>query len=390
MIVRRLEEIAGTAREVSPESRNWLSRRLLLKDDGMGFSFHDTVVRAGTETLIHYKRHLEAVYCIEGEGEVELIDGGETIPLRPGTLYVLDRHERHFLRALREMRIICVFTPPLRGGEVHGPDGSYEAEGERPAPPSLRGAANRPRERLKFAYLNLREHPRGNFMLRLLVEEGFVPDLLVEEDSTLAARGRKTLLGELEKASPGVPLPPTAAEALAGRPVARIVVPDHNGPECEGALGDLDPDLILLGDTRILRTPILTIPEIGIVNVHPGYLPEVRGNTPYVWAVVKDLPQGCSAHFIDEGIDSGPILLRQKIRLPRGASFPLLLCEINRLCAELAVEVMHLVRTGVREGIPQDNFSFPAAGPEALPLAPPDVRREAAGRLERGDYGHLT
>ncbi|HQI23528.1 MAG TPA: ectoine synthase, partial [Smithella sp.] len=68
MLVRTIDDIRGTRREVFAENKNWVSRRLLLKKDGMGFSFHETIIFAGTETHIWYKHHLEAVFCVEGEG----------------------------------------------------------------------------------------------------------------------------------------------------------------------------------------------------------------------------------------------------------------------------------------------------------------------------------
>jgi L-ectoine synthase len=123
MIVRRLEDIAGTEKEV--DAGNWTSRRFLLRKDGMGFSMHDTLIRAGTETFIWYAHHLEAVYCVEGEGEVELVESGEVFPIRAGTLYALDGHEKHLLRGRTDMRMVCVFNPPLTGKEVHDTDGVY-------------------------------------------------------------------------------------------------------------------------------------------------------------------------------------------------------------------------------------------------------------------------
>jgi L-ectoine synthase len=125
VIVRERAEVLGTEREVVTE--NWTSRRLLLAADGMGFSLHDTVIRPGTETVMEYRHHLEAVYCLEGEGEVQVLPDGPTHPIRAGTLYALDRHERHALRAKRRMRMVCVFNPPCTGSEVHGPDGAYPA-----------------------------------------------------------------------------------------------------------------------------------------------------------------------------------------------------------------------------------------------------------------------
>ena len=125
MIVRRLDEIIGTDRDVQAETGTWVSRRLLLKNDDMGFSFHDTTIFAGTETLIWYKNHLEAVYCVGGEGELEVIETGEIFKISDGTMYALNNHEKHHLRAFSDMRLICVFNPPLTGKEVHDKDGVY-------------------------------------------------------------------------------------------------------------------------------------------------------------------------------------------------------------------------------------------------------------------------
>ena len=125
MIVRTLEEIVGSERDVRAENGNWVSRRFLLKDDGLGFSFHETIIFAGTETDIWYKHHLEAVYCVGGEGEIEDLETGVTHPLRDGTLYALDGHERHKLRAFRDLRLVCAFNPPVTGREVHDADGAY-------------------------------------------------------------------------------------------------------------------------------------------------------------------------------------------------------------------------------------------------------------------------
>ena len=123
MIVRRLEEIQGTDRDV--EAPTFSSRSFLLKNDRMGFSFHDTILHAGSETLIWYKNHLEAVYCIDGIGELEDLDNGEIHQIQAGTFYALDGHERHYLRAKTDLRMMCVFSPALTGKEVHDKEGVY-------------------------------------------------------------------------------------------------------------------------------------------------------------------------------------------------------------------------------------------------------------------------
>ncbi len=125
MIVRRLEEVIGSERDVKADNGNWVSRRLLLRDEKMGFSLHDTTIFAGTETYIHYKNHLEAVYCVGGEGEIEDLGTGEIHPLADGTMYALNGNERHYLRARTDMRMVCVFNPALTGDEVHDGEGAY-------------------------------------------------------------------------------------------------------------------------------------------------------------------------------------------------------------------------------------------------------------------------
>jgi len=123
MIVRSLESLAGTEREVRGET--WVSRRLLLKGDGMGFSLHETVLHAGTETRMHYKNHLEAVLCVGGEAEIEDLATGLRHRIVPGTMYALNEHDRHVLRVKEDFRCVCVFNPPCTGAETHDADGSY-------------------------------------------------------------------------------------------------------------------------------------------------------------------------------------------------------------------------------------------------------------------------
>lgn len=123
MIVRKLDELSGSAREVAAET--WTSRRLLLAGDGMGFSLHDTLIHAGTTTEIHYQNHLEAVYCVAGKGRVRVVDTGEVHEIESGTMYALDGREKHLLIADTPMRMICVFNPPLVGPETHDENGVY-------------------------------------------------------------------------------------------------------------------------------------------------------------------------------------------------------------------------------------------------------------------------
>ena len=126
MIVRKLSDAAQSNRKIISPDGNWESIRLLLKDDQMGFSFHVTTIYKGADFQMHYQNHLESVYCMSGKGEVETLADGKKYPIESGTIYSLDKHDKHILRAFEEMTMACVFNPPLNGKEVHNDEGAYE------------------------------------------------------------------------------------------------------------------------------------------------------------------------------------------------------------------------------------------------------------------------
>ena len=130
MIVRNLEQAEKEGRKIVDPKGNWDSTRLLLKDDKMGFSFHITTIYKDADFQMHYQNHLESVYCISGEGEVQTLDDGTTYAIKPGTVYILDKNDKHVLRAFSEMKMACVFNPPLTGREVHNEHGAYELDGQ--------------------------------------------------------------------------------------------------------------------------------------------------------------------------------------------------------------------------------------------------------------------
>ena len=125
MIVRNLRDAQRTTRRVT--AKTWESTRLLLKDDGVGFSFHITTIYAGTETHMWYKNHYESVYCLSGTGEIEDKETGLVHTISPGTIYLLDKHDRHVLRAQTELTFACVFNPSVTGQETHDEFGVYPA-----------------------------------------------------------------------------------------------------------------------------------------------------------------------------------------------------------------------------------------------------------------------
>ena len=123
MIVRTLVEITDTDRDVI--TPNWRSKRIVLAKDGVGFSLHETVLDAGSVNDFWYANHIEAVFVTEGYGELYDKDNDVTHQLGPGSMYLLNGHEKHQLRPKTEMRTVCVFNPPVTGREVHDENGIY-------------------------------------------------------------------------------------------------------------------------------------------------------------------------------------------------------------------------------------------------------------------------
>ena len=126
MIVKDKARLRGSQRDAS--GPGWTSLRLLVRSDGMGFSMTETQVLPGAVLRLHYKHHVEACYCIAGQGEVVEMDTGKRHAISAGTLYAPDSNDRHEVRVPEggaPLTLICVFSPALEGTEVHGPDGSY-------------------------------------------------------------------------------------------------------------------------------------------------------------------------------------------------------------------------------------------------------------------------
>jgi len=125
VIVRSFKDIEGTDRHIKSQSGTWESKRIVLAKEGVGFSLHETTLYAGTETTMWYQNHIEAVLCVEGEAELTEEATGTKHLITPGTMYLLNDHDRHTLRPKTDFRCVCVFNPPLTGREDHDENGVY-------------------------------------------------------------------------------------------------------------------------------------------------------------------------------------------------------------------------------------------------------------------------
>lgn len=123
MIVRTLDEVTDTEHDVRGDG--WRARRHFTRRDGLGFSMSETTVEAGREMQLWYKNHQEACFVIEGRAEITERDTGTVHRIGPGDAYAPE-HDRHTIRVIEPLRLVCVFNPALTGRETHDADGSYE------------------------------------------------------------------------------------------------------------------------------------------------------------------------------------------------------------------------------------------------------------------------
>ncbi len=234
-----------------------------------------------------------------------------------------------------------------------------------------------------FAFLCLQEHPWAREMLRRLREAGHPPALIVEERSAVADTERKKFLARLGEHPVAASLTQQAAES--GIPTRTVA--DHRHTDWLGALRALDPDLVVLGGTRVLRGPLLSIPRDGVLNSHPGLLPECRGSASPAWSVHHDIPVGATTHFCDEGIDTGDLLLRRQVSVHRGMTYEDLCHATLVLAGALMAEALVAYTAGAWPALrrPQGASSRPT-----FKNAPPEILASVRRKLADGTYAHFV
>jgi len=85
-------------------------------------------------------------------------------------------------------------------------------------------------------------------------------------------------------------------------------VAEHNSTECAVILKDSGAQAGVIGGARILKGAVLNAAPLGIVNFHPGKIPEARGLDALFWSVYRDIDVGVTSHVIDERVDGGRIV----------------------------------------------------------------------------------
>lgn len=122
-------------------------------------------------------------------------------------------------------------------------------------------------------------------------------------------------------------------------------------------LKKLNPDLICVtAYGKILPKNILDLPEHGCINVHASLLPKYRGAAPINWAIINgEKVTGITTMKMDEGLDTGDILLKKEAAIDDGDTGETLSEKLSHIGAGLLTETIELLKEGKLNPIPQDN-----------------------------------
>lgn len=117
-------------------------------------------------------------------------------------------------------------------------------------------------------------------------------------------------------------LPPIKLSEFERKAIPVFYVKDHSSNVTAELVQERGIDLLVnSGTPRILKEPILSAPRVGVVNCHPGILPNYRGCTSVEWALYEDGPVGNTVHLMTCEIDEGPVLATEEISIEKGATY---------------------------------------------------------------------
>lgn len=122
-------------------------------------------------------------------------------------------------------------------------------------------------------------------------------------------------------------------------------------------LKDLTPDIIIVvAYGRILPKEILEIPPLGCINLHASLLPRYRGAAPVNWAIIKgENETGVTTILMDVGMDTGPILLSERVIIGDEETAGELAGRLAGVGAGLLLKTIGGLRTGSIRPTPQDH-----------------------------------
>ena len=155
----------------------------------------------------------------------------------------------------------------------------------------------------------------------------------------------------------GMKLIPCEVKEYAVEKNIKVYQPEklRGNKEIVDILKDINPDVIcVVAYGKIIPKEILEIPKYGCVNVHPSLLPQYRGSAPIQWAILNgDKETGVTTMYLDEGMDSGDIILQTKTPIDKDETSGELWDRLSKIGAELLVETLEKIENKTAPRIKQ-------------------------------------
>lgn len=231
---------------------------------------------------------------------------------------------------------------------------------------------------MRVGLLSTINDPLLGSIIQELLRRHVRPDAII-----LDAKGFSERDARLHKERTVGRLPPIPLEHFESLQMPCYVVANHSSEAAGALVCALSLDLLVnAGTPRILGAEILRSPRMGIVNVHPGLLPEFRGCTCVEWAIYLDEPVGNTVHFMNERIDGGPIVLQEPVSVgPRDTYVDVRVKVYEHGAALLA----RGVRKILDEGLAPQHLPPQPAG-RYFHVIEPEKMQIVLEKLSRGSY----
>ena len=235
---------------------------------------------------------------------------------------------------------------------------------------------------MNFIFLAIKEHPWGREMLSQLLNSGFIPSLIIQESSDSGEVERKKFEFRIGTNTVG----PTIVSQSKEYNIPVVEVPVHNDEHCMEHIEKTEPNLIVFGGTRIIRGKILEYGECrgGVLNSHPGLLPECRGSASPAWSIYENIKIGSSCHFCSTAIDAGDLVGKREIPVYRGDNYYDICYKTLVVASTLMVESVRAYSEGNLDlkRRPQGKSPNPVFRYDS------EVEQEAIRILDRQTYNH--
>lgn len=129
-----------------------------------------------------------------------------------------------------------------------------------------------------------------------------------------------------------------------------------NSKSFQEELKALNPDIIINQSQNIIKKDLLQIPKIGVINRHNALLPKNRGRLTPFWVLYKQEKEtGVSIHFVEEGIDSGDIIVQKQYEISEKDTFNSIVKKNYEIAPLAMVEAIEIIEKGNYQLIPNDD-----------------------------------